>query len=128
MTSVRCGPFKVRSGKVCKIAHKADARIADRSQTFEAPADHFINEGSIQITQTSVKGKKVAVHLESIRRELRQIETPTGEVLVTSVPVSFVVRVYAETGSGLTSKAVTAWAEAAVRYTVTEHLSSPVTS
>lgn len=127
MTSVRCGPFNVRSGKVCKVAHKNQAKIADKAQTFEAPARHFINESSIQITETSVNGKNVAVRLESVRRELRKVPTPTGGVRTMRVPVSFVVRAHAETGSGLTENAVTAWAEAAVRYTITEHIPAEAT-
>ncbi|XKM41288.1 hypothetical protein A4U53_011110 [Rhizobium ruizarguesonis] len=121
-TGDKLGPFNIQSGKVSKGPGDDTGETADRAQTYTAPADHFINEESIAVHLTSAHGKNAGVRVESVHKEPRKFRIPAGDEVTLPVPISFVVRAHAETGSGYSRDTITAWAEAEVSYSITEYV------
>lgn len=106
------GPINIQSGKVSKPPHDDKGKTAHREQWISAPSDRYFVEDSWQISMISAHGKNAYVRVVEVKRKAVQITLPSGSVVEHRFVVSLFVVAHAETGSGYTGDARTAWAEA----------------
>jgi len=106
------GPINIQSGKVSKPPHDDEGKTAHREQWISAPPDRYFVEDSWKVSMISAHGKNAYVQVAEVKRKAIKITLPNGAVVEQKFVVGLRVVAHAETGSGYTADAKTAWAEA----------------
>lgn len=116
------GPFNLQSGKVSKSSFESGGKTAHREQWFRTPPDNYFVEDSWQVQIVSIGGKNAYVRIVEFVRTAVDVTLPSGVIVQHAVVTAFRVVAHAETGSGYSAGAKTAWAEANISALMQEYV------